>query len=133
MSPDLGRFAVLDVDDLDKVVLILLTRPFGADCRECDGVSIVGQDVVQLETGRATGERGDLAKQPEHLSRAFAVAGQRAPAGNVPADIPGEELSLRRVEISSPEGRVGRPRQVHLRVCHLILPRVNVRHHRLDP
>ncbi len=53
MSPDLGRFAVLDVGDLDKVVLILLARPFGADCRERDGVSIVGKAVVQVETGRA--------------------------------------------------------------------------------
>src|SRR5712692_2232573 len=87
MSPDLGRFAVLDVGDLDKVVLILLARPFGADCRERDGVIIVGKDVVQLETGRGPGELGDLAQQLEHLSHAFVVAGERAPAGNVPADI----------------------------------------------
>src|SRR5260370_32426401 len=124
MSPDLRRLAALDMDDLDKVVLILFARPLGADGRERDGVSIVGQDVVQLQTGRAPGQLGDLAQQPEHLSHAFVVAGQGTPAGNVPADALGEELILQRVEVSWPEGRDGRPRPGHVRVWPLILPPV---------
>src|SRR5260221_6476470 len=53
MCPDLGCLAVPDVDDLDHIVLIQLARPFGADRSERDGVVIVSEHVVQLETGRA--------------------------------------------------------------------------------
>jgi hypothetical protein len=36
MSPDLGHLAVFGVDDMDKVELKLLARPFGADRGERD-------------------------------------------------------------------------------------------------
>src|SRR5258706_15253238 len=62
MSPDLGHFAVLDVSDLYKVVLIMLARPLGANCSQRDGVVIVCNDVMQVKTCRAPGELGDLAQ-----------------------------------------------------------------------
>jgi hypothetical protein len=64
MGPDLGRFAVFGVDDMDKVELKLLARPFGADCGERDRVVRAGQDIVQLRLDRATAQRRDLAQQP---------------------------------------------------------------------
>src|SRR6266852_5926458 len=88
MSPDLGRFAVFGVDDMDKVELKLLARPFGADRGERDRVVVADQDVVQLWPDRATGQRSDLAEQPHHLRRACIVTGQRARARDMPDELP---------------------------------------------
>src|SRR6266849_4127563 len=108
MSPDLGRFAVFGVDDVDKVELKLLAGPFGADRGERDRVVVAGQDVVQLWPDRAARQFRDLAQQPPHLRRACIVTGERARARDMPDDVWGEELILQG-EISELSGGTVRP------------------------
>src|SRR5260370_30596856 len=105
MSPDLGRFAVFGVDDMDKVELKLLARPFGADRGERDRVVVADQDVVQLWPDRATGQLSDLAEQPHHLRRACIVTGERARARRLPADACGPGLTLQRAQAAAAHSR----------------------------
>jgi hypothetical protein len=53
-GPDLGRLAVVGLDDADNVELKLLAGPSGADRAERDGVVVADQDIVQF---RAEGAR----------------------------------------------------------------------------
>ncbi len=91
--------------DLDGVVLEMLARPLGAGCKERHGVLIIGDDVVQLKANRAVRGLEAPAKPLDHLSHAVEVAAEGAPAGEVPADVLGEELALQRVEVAAPESR----------------------------
>ena len=125
MTPDLAHLAVVDVEDLDAVVLQLLVRPLAADRDERDGVLIVGNDIVHLGTNRASRQFELAAKLLKHLSHALVVPGQRAPAGDVVADVFGEELTLQRVGVASSEGGIALPHQVLVWMCHLIPPQLN--------
>ncbi len=69
--PDLGRLAVMNVEDLDTVVGKLPARPLGADRNERGSVLIVGNDIVQLDANRAARDLEASAKPPQHLSHAF--------------------------------------------------------------
>src|SRR5713226_7039140 len=108
--------------DLDGIILKTLARPLGAGRKERHGVLVIGDDVVQLQANRAARDLEAPAKPPDHLSHAFEVATERAPAGEMPADVLGEELVLQCVEVASPESREAFSHQILVRMCHLIPP-----------
>src|SRR5712692_12022080 len=112
----------MDMEDLDGVILKMLARPLGAGRKERHGVLVIGDDVVQFEANRAARGLEAPAKPPDHLSHAFEVAAERAPAREMPADVFGEELALQCVEVAAPESSEAFPHQILVRMCHLIPP-----------
>ena len=77
---------------------------------------------AELKVNRAARGLETPAKPPDHLSHAFEVAAEGAPAGEVPADVLGVKLALQCVEVASPESREAFPHQILVGMCHLIPP-----------
>jgi len=103
MGPDLGGFAIADMEDLDGVVLELLARSLGPNRRQRDDVLVVADDVVQFDADGAFRGLERAAEPAEDFGHADVVAAERAPAGEMPADVLGKELVLQCVKVSRRE------------------------------
>ena len=101
-TPDLAHLAAADVEDLDTVVLELLASPLAADRDEGDSVLIVRNNIVHLGTNRAARELDWRPSRSSTLNHALVIAAQRARAGDVVADVFGEEATLQRVDVAAP-------------------------------